>query len=226
MKGALLEHQVIFFRDQEMAVEQHIALGRRFGDLHVHPSRYRNGLDGHPEIMVVHIDKDTSRSTGDGWHSDVSCDPEPPMASILRMFELPTTGGDTLFSSMSAAYDALSDGMKIFLGTLTATHDGGPNYTDRAKRTGHYDPARVYPASAHPLIRAHPETGRKAIFVNPTFTTKIDDVPTDEGRGIMDFLFAHITKAAFQCRFRWQKHSVAMWDTRCTIHQAIWDYFP
>ncbi len=226
LKGAWLEHQVMFFRDQELTIEQHTALGRRFGDLHIHPARHRNGLDGYPQIMVVHADENTTRTVGDGWHSDVSCDPEPPMGSILRLFEVPPTGGDTLFASMYAAYEALSPGMKRHLGALTATHDGGPNYIDRAKRAGDYDPNRVYPANSHPVIRTHPETGREAIYVNPIFTTQIDDVPKDEGRAILDFLFAHIAKPEFQCRFRWRKHSVIFWDNRCTIHQAIWDYFP
>jgi taurine dioxygenase len=226
IKDALLEHQVIFFRDQELTIDQHKALGRRFGDLHIHPARYRNGSTDHPEILVVHADGDTTRATGDGWHSDVSCDAEPPMGSILHLFEIPPTGGDTLFASMYAAYDALSPGMKTYLGSLTATHDSGPNYTDRAKRTGHHDPARVYPANSHPVIRTHPETGRKAIFVNPIFTTEIDDVAKDESRAILDYLFAHIAKPAFHCRFRWARNSVAIWDNRCTIHQAMWDYFP
>ena len=226
LHGALLEHQVLFFRDQELTIEQHSALGRRFGELHIHPARYRNGVDDHPEIMMVHADETTTRATGDRWHSDVSCDVEPPSTSILNLFEVPPNGGDTLFASMYAAYDALSPGMKTYLGALTATHDSGPNYTDRAKRTGTHDPSRVHPSNSHPVIRTHPETGRKTIFVNPTFTTEIDDVPRDEGRAILDFLFAHIGRPEFQCRFRWRQHSVAMWDNRCTVHQAMWDYFP
>ena len=226
LKGAWLEHQTLFFRDQELTIEQHKALGRRFGDLHIHPAQHRNGLEGHPEILVVHADENTTRPAGDGWHSDVSCDPEPPMGSILRLFEVPPTGGDTLFGSMYAAYEALSPEMQRYLCSLSATHDGGPNYIDRAKRTGHHDPNRVYPANSHPVIRTHPETGRKAIFVNPIFTTQIDEVPKDEGQAILDFLFAHIAKPEFQCRFRWQKHSVVIWDNRCTIHHAMWDYFP
>lgn len=226
LKGALTEHQVLFFRDQELSIERHIALSRHFGELHIHPARYRNGIEEHPEVMVVHTDETTSRATGDRWHSDVSCDPEPPFVSILNLFEVPPSGGDTLFASMYAAYDALSPGMKSYLDPLTATHDGGPNYNDRAKRTGTYDPARVHPSNSHPVIRTHPETGRKTIYVNPTFTTHIDDIPRDEGRAILDFLFAHIVKPEFQCRFRWRKHSVAMWDNRCTIHQAMWDFYP
>ena len=223
---ALLTHQVLFFRDQEMTIEQHKAFGRRFGKLHIHPARDRNGIEGHPEILLVHADENTTRATGDTWHSDVSCDAEPPKVSILRLLEVPPSGGDTLFASMYAAYDALSPAMKDYLCGLTATHDGGANYADRAKRTGHFDPNRVFPSHSHPVVRTHPETGRKALYVNPLFTARIDGIPHDESRAILDFLFAHIAKPAFQCRFRWRPHSVAMWDNRCTVHQAMWDYFP
>ncbi len=226
LRAALLEHQVLFFRGQEMTVEQHKAFGRRFGELHLHPARYRNGLEDHPEILVVHADADTTRASGDAWHSDVSCDPAPPMASILRLLEVPPAGGDTLFASMYAAYEALSPGMKSYLAALSATHDGALNYADRARRTGHHDPSRVFPANSHPIIRTHPETGRKAIFVNPLFTTRIIDVPGNESRAMLDFLFAHIALPEFQCRFRWRRHSVALWDNRCTTHLAMWDYFP
>jgi taurine dioxygenase len=148
------------------------------------------------------------------------------MGSILRLFEIPPVGGDTLFASMYAAYDALSPHMKRYLAPLTATHDSTRNYADRARRTGHHDPGRVYPSNAHPVIRTHPETGRKAIFVNPIFTDRIDDVPKDESDAILGYLYAHIARPDFQCRFRWKKNSVAFWDNRCTVHMAMWDYFP
>ena len=163
---------------------------------------------------------------GDEWHSDVSCDEEPPLGSILRLFEVPSNGGDTLFASMYAAYDALSEAMKELLGKLSAMHDGGPNYIDRAKRAGIYDPTKVFPANPHPIIRTHPETGRKAIFVNKIFTQYIVDMPKDESRAILDFLFQHIAKPNFQCRFKWEKDSVAFWDNRCALHHAMWDYYP
>jgi taurine dioxygenase len=226
IKGALLEHQVIFFRDQDMTIDQQKDFGRHFGELHLHPARFRNGLEGHPEILLVHADEKTSRAAGDGWHSDVSCDEEPPMGSILRLVTVPETGGDTLFASMYSAYEALSEPMKTLLDGLTATHDGGPNYIDRAKRTGKYDPAKVYPKNSHPIVRTHPETGRKSLFINPIFTTHIDGIPKDESAALLGFLFDHIAKPAFQCRFRWQKNSIAFWDNRCAHHHAMWDYFP
>lgn len=228
LHDALLDRQVLFFRDQPMDIEQHKAFGRRFGELHIHPSARPYKKDGveHPEILFIHADEKTKRTAGDSWHSDVSCDPEPPMASILKLHKIPPSGGDTLFASMYAAYDALSEPMKQFLGGLTATHDGGPNYTDRAKYKGYDKEDRVYPRNSHPVIRTHPETGRKAIYVNSAFTTHIDDVPKAESDAILNFLYQHNTNAAFQCRFKWTENAVAMWDNRCTLHHAMWDYFP
>ena len=223
---AFLKHSVLFFRNQDISVEQQKDFGRSFGELHIHPARDRNGLEGHPEILYLNAGPDTSRVNGDEWHSDVSCDEEPPLGSILRLFEVPSNGGDTLFASMYAAYDALSEAMKELLGKLSAMHDGGPNYIDRAKRAGIYDPTKVFPANPHPIIRTHPETGRKAIFVNKIFTQYIIDMPKDESRAILDFLFQHIAKPNFQCRFKWEKDSVAFWDNRCALHHAMWDYYP
>ncbi|MBH67077.1 MAG: taurine dioxygenase [Rhodospirillaceae bacterium] len=224
--NAFLKHSVLFFRNQDISIEQQKDFGRVFGELHIHPARDRNGLDGHPEILYLNSGPNTSRVNGDEWHSDVSCDAEPPMGSILRLIEVPSNGGDTLFASMYAAYDALSDNMKVFLEKLTAVHDGGPNYIDRAKRAGIYDPQKVFPANSHPVIRTHPETGKKSIFVNKIFTQYIVDIPKDESRAILDFLFQHIAKPNFQCRFKWEKNSVAFWDNRCALHHAMWDYYP
>ena len=146
--------------------------------------------------------------------------------AILKLETIPQSGGDTLFSSMYAAYDALSEPMKQMLGQLTATHDGGPNYRDRARRLGADVSHKTYPCNSHPVVRTHPETGRKGIYVNSTFTTHIDDLPADESRAILDFLYAHIAKPGFQCRFRWQPNSIALWDNRCAQHHAMWDYYP
>jgi taurine dioxygenase len=226
---AFLDHLVLFFRDQDLSVEDHMAFGARFGQLHIHPAApdYHGKTPFPPEILVIHADADTKRTAGDTWHSDVSCDPEPPMASILKLETLPETGGgDTLFANMYNAYDSLSEPMKEFLGGLTATHDGGPNYRDRAARVGKDVSDKVYPKSSHPVIRTHPETGRKAIYVNIVFTTHIDGVSPDESKAILDFLIKHIEKPSHQCRFRWEPNSIAMWDNRCALHHAMWDYFP
>lgn len=224
MEAALLEHQVLFFRDQEMSLEQHEALGRKFGSLHVHPSA--KTPEGHPGVIRIHADEKTKRIAGDKWHSDVSCEPQPPMLSILQLHTVPDSGGDTLFSSMYAAYDALSAPMQEYLGRLTAIHDGGPNYRDRNRRVGFDDSEKHYPNAEHPVVRTHPVTGRKGIFVNSVFTQEIAGVPADESKAILEFLYAHVAKPQYQCRFSWQSKSVAMWDNRCVQHHAMWDYYP
>ena len=227
IKEAFHKYQVLFFQQQlEISPVNHIKLGKCFGDLHIHPARDRNGIEGHPEILYINAGPDTSRVNGDDWHSDVSCDEKPPMGSILRIFEVPSSGGDTLFASMYAAYDALSSSMKKFLEPLTAIHDGGPNYIDRAKRAGVYKPEKVFPSNSHPVIRTHPETNKKSIYVNRIFTQSINGIPKDESKAILEFLFQHIAKPTFQCRFKWEKDSIAFWDNRCALHHAMWDYYP
>lgn len=224
VRRALAEHLVLFFRDQEISVEAHKAFGRRFGELDVHPND--PGLDGHPEVMVIHADETSKRIAGEMWHSDVSCRAEPPMGSILRMFEVPETGGDTLFANMYAAYEALSDRMQEHLDGLTAVHDGGPYYRDVNRIVGRDDGGRSYPVAEHPVVRTHPVTGRRCLFVNSMFTTRIVGLPRDESDALLAFLFEHVKNPPFHCRFRWRPHSVAFWDNRCTQHFAVWDYFP
>jgi taurine dioxygenase len=221
---ALLQHQVIFFRDQEISVEQQKQIGAMFGPLVAHPND--PGLEGHPEVMVIHADESSKRVAGESWHSDVSCETEPPMGTMLRIITLPETGGDTVFASMYAAYDALSEPMKRFLEGLTAIHDGAPYYHSVNERIGREDGGRAYPRAEHPVIRTHPETGRKALFVNEMFTVRIAGLPKAESEAILRFLFAHVQRPEFQCRFRWAANSIAFWDNRCVQHQAIWDYWP
>lgn len=228
LHAAFLERKVLFFRDQDITLEQHKAFGRRFGELHIHPASRPYKADGveHPEILFLHADENTTRTAGDTWHSDVSCDSEPPMASILRLVKIPPSGGDTLFASMSAAHDALSEPMQRYLGELTATHDGTANYSDRAKRRGGVIVKKVYPRNTHPIVRTHPETGQKALYVNTAFTSHINDVPKHESDAILGFLYQHMSNAAFQCRFQWTENAIAMWDNRSTLHHAMWDYYP
>jgi taurine dioxygenase len=216
---AWMEHLVLFFRDQTITPSQHLAFGRLFGNLHVHPAAPY--ADGQPELMVIHTDKDSFRNNGNGWHSDVSADEEPPMASLLHLHEVPSKGGDTLWASMYAAYDALSPKMKEILDPLTALH--------AADYTGYYgdhEAQRESPQAEHPVIRRHPVTKKKALFVNRGFTRKINEISAGESRALLGFLFEHVQKPAFQCRFQWQRNSVALWDNRCTQHVAIWDYYP
>jgi taurine dioxygenase len=221
---ALLDHGVVFFRDQDIAVEQQMALGARFGQLVVHPND--PGLPAHPEVMIIHADATSKRVAGESWHSDVSCDPEPPLGSILRMHTVPESGGDTLFASMYAAYEALSEPMKRLLTGLTAIHDGASYYRSVNEVLGRDDGGRTYPRAEHPVVRTHPETGRRAIFVNEMFTARIVGLPRGESEAILRFLFQHVQQPAFQCRFTWRRNSMAFWDNRCVQHQAVWDYWP
>ena len=224
VRDALMDHGALFFRDQDISIESQKDLGQRFGELVAHPND--PGVDGHPEVMPIHADRNSVRATGEEWHSDVSCDPLPPMGSIVRLHTVPETGGDTLFASMYAAYDALSDRMRTLLDGLSAVHDGAPYYTSVNRILGRDDGGRAYPSAEHPVIRTHPVTGRKALFVNRLFTQYIVGVPAAESRAILDFLFDHASRPHFQCRFQWRRDSVAMWDNRCTQHHAIWDYWP
>jgi taurine dioxygenase len=226
IQNALNRYQVVFFRDQDMTGEQHLAFGRRFGELHVHPSVRGKPRSEWTELMPVHADEKTARIAGDKWHTDVSCDEKPPLASILHLTTVPESGGDTLFSSMHAAYDDLSAPMRRMLGSLTATHDGAPNYADRARRNRENNPDRIDPVADHPVVVTHPNTGRKAIYVNSVFTTRINELTEPESKAVLEFLFAHVTRPEFQCRFRWRRNSVAFWDNRAVQHYAVWDYYP
>jgi taurine dioxygenase len=220
---ALVEHTVVFFRDQTLTPPQQKALGRRFGELHIHPA-YPDILPGHPEIMVIYADETSKRIAGEDWHSDVSCDPEPPLGTILHMHEVPPVGGDTLFASMYAAYEALSEPMKRLLEGMTAIHDGEHVYR------GRYEGVRaggvVFPRAEHPVIRTHPVTGRKALFVNGVFTTRIVQLSRNESDAVLPMLYRHVETPEFQCRFRWRPGSIAFWDNRCAQHHAMWDYYP
>lgn len=216
---AWLEHQVIFFRDQDLSHEEHIAFGRQFGELHIHPNVPSH--PGYPEILIIHADDKSKFVAGSGWHTDVSFATEPPAGSILRMTETPASGGgDTLFSSMYAAYDALSDFWKDMLADRTAIHDS-------AGTQGHsLGEKSEMPHGEHPVIRTHPETGRKSLYVNSGFTRRIRGMRLDESTAILNHLFAHVAKPDFHCRFIWRPGSIAVWDNRCVQHYATWDYYP
>ena len=219
LHDALMEHQVIFFRDQPLDHESHKRLGRHFGRLVGHSGV--SGLADHPEIVAIHADANSTFVAGEDWHSDLSEDAEPPMGSILYMHTLPPTGGDTLFASMYAAYDALSPAMKAFLEPLTAVHDSNHIYRELFP-----DVQKTYPRNTHPVVRTHPVTGRKCLFVNKSKTVRINELSKPESKAVLAMLFDHCEDPNFQVRFRWAPHSIAFWDNRCTQHFATWDYFP
>ena len=218
-------HAVLFFRDQDLSPEAHEALGRRIGDLHVHPAAPT--VDGHPHVMIIHADEKSTVAAGNGWHTDVSCDERPPAATILHLPVIPDCGGDTLFISTEAAYDALSDPMKDFLADKIAVHESAHVYRGRygSKESDSRDGR--FPSAEHPVVRTHPVTRRRSLYVNRAFTTRIRGLTPDESRAILSLLFDHIEhRPEFQIRFRWTPGAVALWDNRCTQHYAAWDYHP
>lgn len=220
LRDALMRHLVLFFRDQPIDFDQHKALARHFGEIHVAPAASAWTVPGHPEVTRIHADAQSTFVAGEDWHSDMTCDPEPPLGSILYLPVVPDSGGDTAFSNMFMAYEALSARMKVHLDGLTATHDA-------ARVFGAIAPAGTkFNVSSHPVVRTHPVSGRKALFVNKQFTARIDGLPKDEGAAVLAFLVAHVQRPEFQCRFRWRPHSIAFWDNRAVQHSAIWDYFP
>ncbi len=223
LSNALAEHCVLFFRGQSMTPAQQKALGRNFGELHIHPAWPRL-VDGHPEVMEIYADENTRRIAGEDWHSDVSCDREPPLGTILQMLEVPPVGGDTLFANMYAAYESLSAPMRRMLEGMTAVHDGEQVYRGRYDDSD--DEGKTFPRSEHPVVRTHLVSGRKALFVNRLFTTRIVQLSKSESDAVLGFLVEHAASPMFQCRFRWRPGSVAFWDNRCAQHYALWDYYP
>ena len=231
---ALLDHCVIFFRDQHMTPEQHLALGRRFGTLNIH--EFVEAMPGHPEILVVAKHENDTRNFGGGWHSDVTYLEEPALGSILYALEVPPYGGDTMFANQYLAYETLSDGMKKMLDGLVAMHSARQPYGIDANssyaglnglsamkilrsETAHRE-------TEHPVVRTHPETGRKCLYVNRAFSSRFKDMTVEESRPLMEYLWEHAVRPEFTCRFRWEKNSIAFWDNRCVQHRAMWDYWP
>ena len=225
VRAAFLQYGVLFFKEQsEIPPSVHVAIGRMFGELHMHPAAPQ--MPGHPEVFIIHAHRESKVANGEFWHSDVSCDEVPPLGTMLQIHVLPDIGGDTLFANMYAAYDALSAPMKQMLLGLTARHESEHIYRGRYSDRGVDDTGRAYPQANHPVIRTHPDTGRQAIFVNRTFTTRINELSESESRAVLDLLFDHCEHVDFQIRFRWERNDVAFWDNRCAMHRAIWDYWP
>ncbi len=227
IRAAFVSHQVLFFRDQQLTAEQQMAFGRRFGELDEHP--FVHGTDQHPEVLDIITLPDDRVNFGGGWHTDVTFLAEPDLGSMLYAVELPDTGGDTLFASQRAAYDALSDTMKEMLDGLTAVHSAGSQYQaggvstkSKAMQTRNADSATA--EVEHPVVRTHPEDGRKGLYVNRAFTTRIRGLRRNESEALLGFLFDHAVNERFTCRFRWQPGSLAMWDNRSVQHFALHDY--
>jgi taurine dioxygenase len=225
---AFLDYQVIFFRDQhDLTPEQHKAFASRFGSLNVHP--YVAGMAGHPELLEIIKEPEDKLNFGGGWHSDMSFLEVPALGSILYALEVPQYGGDTLFASQSKAYDALSDGMKGMLSGLSAVHSASREYSAKgasaqARSSMQSTQVQEAPEYEHPVVRTHPQTGRKGLYINPAFTLRFSGMTKRESKPLLDFLFDHSRDERFTCRFRWQKGSLAFWDNRCCWHYALNDY--
>ena len=228
IRQALVQHQVIFFRDQDLTPAQQVAFGARFGPLNIHP--YVTGMAGQPEVMEIVKEPSDKINFGGGWHSDMSFLETPAIGSILYAVELPEWGGDTLFASQAAAYDALSPGLKATLEGLNAVHSASREYSAQGHSAQKRGGMQVAEADGyvgeyvHPMVLVHPETGRKALYVNPAFTLRIEGWKTSESKALLDYLFNHCRYEAFTCRFAWAKGSVAFWDNRSVWHFALNDY--
>lgn len=222
IRAALLKYGVIFFRDQEMTQEQHIAFARQFGDLEIHPATPKD--QANPEVLRI-VHGPNSRGSENNWHSDVTWRECPSLGSILYAREVPECGGDTLFANMHLAYERLSEKMQQFCEGLTAVHDIARVFAKRLGKTPE-ELHEKYPPMRHPVIRTHPETGERAIYVNTGFTSHIEGLSRKESDWLLDHLYKTAWDVEVQCRFRWQPNSVAFWDNRVCQHFAVSDYFP
>lgn len=227
IRKALLDHCVIFFRDQDIDVAQHKAFAKRFGKIFVHPNYKGVGADD--EVVVIRREPGDKKIVGEEWHADTTMVEEPPMAAILYAIEVPAFGGDTMFASQYAAYDALSDGMKKMLSGLRAYHSdrkvAGPQANMNAFRTTKVreDDGWRETVSLHPVVVTHPETGRKLLYVNHSYTYCFEGMTEEESRPLLDYLLNHGHRPEFTCRFRWEKGSIAFWDNRVCKHLAVHD---
>ncbi len=227
LRKLLNEYEVIFFRDQDISPEHQKALALCFGPLQTHPA-YET-IEGFPEITILESTPDKPTKI-EAWHSDMTFREHPPMGTVLKSVTIPPKGGDTLWASMTAAYDGLSFHMQKFLEGLIAVHDFSWGFKESLAEPGGKerlaDAVAANPPVRHPVIRTHPETGKKVIFVNSLFTTHIEGLRREESRAVLDFLFEHVQTPEFTVRFAWEPHSIAIWDNRSTQHKPVNDYFP
>lgn len=243
INAALNEHHVVCFREQQLSDEDHKRFGRMFGKLHSHPGHAAlakaievgdeegirraqlYGFGGDPEILHIKADETSKNIAGEGWHTDVTCDLEPPMGSLLYIKEIPGGGGGaTMFMNMHLAYETLSPLMRSFLEGLTAIHSGAKPYTHNY---GVHVPEGGWPESEHPVVCTHPGNGRKMLYVNGGFTVNIPQLAPNESDALLDMLFRHCASMPeLHCRVQWTPNMLTMWDNRCTQHHAVWDYYP
>jgi taurine dioxygenase len=230
IRDALNEHCVVFFRDQEMDVAQHKRFARKFGEIFIHPN-FATVMED-PEVVMVRREPGDLSYVGEDWHTDTTMCAEPPMGAILYGIDVPPYGGDTMFANQYQAYDALSPTMKKLLEGLRAVHSdigiAGPQASRNKLRStkNRDDDGWRETRNTHPIVRTNPETGRKCLFVNASYTVGIEGMTAAEGKALLDFLLEHGHRPEFTFRFRWQKGSIAFWDNRSTKHIALGDTGP
>ncbi len=227
IRDTFIEHGLVFFRDQKLTPEQHIAFAERWGAINI--NRFFQKVDGYEKIAAVVKEADQKDNIGGGWHTDHSYDEVPAMGSILLARDTPPTGGDTLFACMYKAYDSLSAGLKKTLEGMNAVHSSRhvfgeqtAYYGEMAGRIGNAEAATQ--DAVHPVIITHPESGRKALYVNPGFTIHFEGWTAEESKPLLTYLYLHASRMENTTRFSWQNGSIAFWDNRCTWHYALNDY--
>ncbi len=223
IERAHLDYKVVFFRNQDITTEQHLAFARRFGELEEHP--FLAAKDGYEKI-VRFAKNDAVKGVENLWHSDVTWREVPSLGSVLRAVEVPRVGGDTLFSDMIAAYEGLDDALKTRLEGLRAVHDFTHSFGLAMRPEELAEKRKQFPPAEHPVVRTHPVTGRKALYVNAIFTSHIVGMDPEESDRLLELLYAQAVIPEYQCRFRWEKGSIAFWDNRSVQHYAASDYWP
>ena len=227
IRKLLNTYEVIFFRDQNISPARQKALALSFGPLQTHPAY--STVEGFPEITILESTPEKPTKI-EAWHSDMTFREHPPLGTVLKSVITPPKGGDTLWASMTAAYEGLSFHMQTFLEGLIAVHDFAHGFRESLAEPGGKerlaDAVAANPPVKHPVIRTHPETGKKVIFVNSLFTTHIEGMRPAESEAVLAFLYRHVVTPEYTCRFQWQPHSIAIWDNRSTQHKPINDYFP
>ena len=223
IERAFFAYKVVFFRDQDIRTEEHLAFARRFGELEEHP--FLPAKDGYESIVQFAKDEKVI-GVENVWHHDVTWRLQPSLGSVLRALDVPAVGGDTLFSDMAVAYDCLEDDVKQRIDGLVAVHDFTQSFGVGMSPEKLREQQAKFPPARHPVVRTHPTTGRKCLYVNSIFTSHIEGMPEDESAELLEFLYRQADVPEFQCRFRWQKNSIAFWDNRAVQHYAASDYDP
>lgn len=227
IKQAYSDYGVIFFRDQDLTPEQHLRFAEYWGDINI--NRFFKAVDDYPMIALVSKEPEQTLNIGSSWHTDHSYDQIPALGSALYAREVPPVGGDTLFANPATAYDALSEGLKNTLEGMNAVHSSRHAFGDQSKIAGKMEgrfgsPEKATQDAVHPVIITHPFSGKKVLYVNPGFTLHFEGWTAEESKPLLDYLYQHIIRPEFTCRFRWQKGSMAFWDNRSTWHYALNDY--